>query len=495
MSLINVAGLTFSYDGSFDLIFEDVDFQIDTDWKLGLIGRNGRGKTTFLNLLRGRYEYKGVIKSSVCFDYFPYDVDDKDKYTIDVLREIAPECMDWELYREFALLKIDEEVMYRSFSSLSGGEQTKALLAALFLKQNNFMLIDEPTNHLDSEARKIVGEYLCKKKGFIVVSHDRTLLDMCVDHIISVNKADIQIQKGNFSSWYENKCRQDQMELNENHRLEKDIQRLSSSAKKTAVWSDKIEKSKYGTKNAGLKADRGYVGHRSAKMMKRSKSAEMRRQKAAEEKSKLLHNIERTEVLSVSTLINSSSRLIELNNVSLLYGEKTVCGDVNLSLRQGERLSVRGRNGSGKSSLLRLINGGGITYTGDVYKARGLKISYVPQDTSHLKGSLSEYAENLGINESIFKSVLIKMGMERAQFYKDISQFSQGQKKKVSIAGSLCEKAHIYIWDEPLNFIDIISRMQIENVLIRCRPTMVFVEHDISFCENVATKVIELKRI
>lgn len=120
MSLINVAGLTFSYDGSFDLIFEDVDFRIDTDWKLGLIGRNGRGKTTFLNLLRGRYEYKGVIKSSVCFDYFPYDVDDKDKYTIDVLREIAPECMDWELYREFALLKIDKEVMYRSFSSLSG---------------------------------------------------------------------------------------------------------------------------------------------------------------------------------------------------------------------------------------------------------------------------------------------------------------------------------------------------------------------------------------
>ena len=108
---------------------------------------------------------------------------------------------------------------------------------------------------------------------------------------------------------------------------------------------------------------------------------------------------------------------------------------------------------------------------------------------------MSEYAENLGINESIFKSVLIKMGMERAQFYKDISQFSQGQKKKVSIAGSLCEKAHIYIWDEPLNFIDIISRMQIENVLIRCRPTMVFVEHDISFCENVATKVIELKRV
>ena len=209
MSLINVSNLTFAYEGSYDNIFENVSFQIDTDWKLGFTGRNGRGKTTFLNLLLKKYEYSGSITSSTNFEYFPYSVSDKELFTIDIVKEICPEVEDWEIYKEFSLLEGAEDALYRPFYTLSNGEQTKALLAAMFLKENSYLLIDEPTNHLDSEGRKAVSSYLNKKHGYILVSHDRVFLDNCIDHILSINKTNIEIQRGNFSSWLRNKEMQD----------------------------------------------------------------------------------------------------------------------------------------------------------------------------------------------------------------------------------------------------------------------------------------------
>ncbi len=122
----------------------------------------------------------------------------------------------------------------------------------------------------------------------------------------------------------------------------------------------------------------------------------------------------------------------------------------------------------------------------------GLVISYVPQDTSYLTGTLSELAERSHIDESLLKAVLRKMDFERVQFEKDMAEFSEGQKKKALIAKSLCERAHLYIWDEPLNFIDVYSRMQIERLIQAFAPTMIFVEHDRAFQEEIATKVITL---
>ena len=241
MSLISVNNLTFGYDGSLNNVFENVSFNIDTDWKLGLIGRNGKGKTTFLKLLLGEYEYKGTISKNVEFDYFPFDVKDKEKMAIDIAHEIAPNIEDWEIIKELNLLNTDAEILYRNFNLLSGGEQIKILLISLFLKGNNFLLIDEPTNHLDSETRDNLVEYLKKKKGFILVSHDRNFLDKVVDHIISINNTNIDIQKGNFSSWQENKDRQDNFELMQNDKLKKDINRLEIAVKTLQIGQTKLK--------------------------------------------------------------------------------------------------------------------------------------------------------------------------------------------------------------------------------------------------------------
>ena len=202
MSLISVSNLTFAYDGSYDNIFENVSFQLDTDWRLGFTGRNGRGKTTFLNLLMGKYEYRGSISASVRFSYFPYEVADKSAMGYALLEEIAPDCQFWQIVKELHLLELEEDILYRPFQTLSNGEQTKLMLAVLFSRENNFLLIDEPTNHLDIRGRELVSRYLSSKKGFILVSHDRAFLDGCVDHILSINKTDIEVQRGNFSSWW-----------------------------------------------------------------------------------------------------------------------------------------------------------------------------------------------------------------------------------------------------------------------------------------------------
>lgn len=253
MSMIRVENLTFSYPSSFDPVFENVNFQMDTDWKLGFIGRNGKGKTTLLKLLQGEYEYRGKIISSVKFDYFPFEVPDKMRFTEEVLREICPLAEEWEVIRELSYLKVEENVLWRPFETLSNGEQTKVMLAALFLNEGNFLLIDEPTNHLDVAARRQVADYLNRKKGFILVSHDRQLLDGCVDHILALNRTDIEVQSGNFSSWKENFERQQKFETAKNERLRRDIRRLKESAKQTEIWSDRVEASKRGA------ADKGYV--------------------------------------------------------------------------------------------------------------------------------------------------------------------------------------------------------------------------------------------
>lgn len=529
MSLIGVNDLSFTYEGSCDPVFEHVSFQIDTDWKLGFTGRNGKGKTTFLRLLQGLYEYEGTISSSVEFDYFPFAVEDKSADTLEIILERMPEVEFWQLKRELSKLGVKEEALYRPFETLSFGEQTKALLAALFLRENHFLLIDEPTNHLDREGRKLLGEYLNQKQGFLLVSHDRTFLDSCVDHMLSINRTDIQVQKGNFSVWYENKQRQDAYELAEHERLERDIGRLKGAARKARSWGDQVEGTKIGGIADRLHANvgsRAYIGEKSRKMQQRRKNLERRQERAIEEKSGLLKNVETVQSLRLEPLIYHKEILVNARELVVGYGDRTVCGPVSFQICRGDRLSLQGKNGCGKSSVIKaVLSMAGVSQEdktsgesaenertekgrgrepmetqrktqmrtdGNLETGSGLVISYISQDTSHLWGTLSDYAEKYGVDETLLKSLLRKLDFSREQFEKPMETFSEGQKKKVLIARSLCQKAHLYIWDEPLNYVDIYSRMQIEELIRQWSPTLLCVEHDAAFTQAIGAGIVEL---
>lgn len=495
MSVINVEDLTFSYEGSSDNIFEDVSFRIDTDWKLGFTGRNGRGKTTFMKLLMGEYEYKGRITSSVEFEYFPFPVSDENMPVIFLAEEICPNAESWELVRELSLLQADEEILYRPYSTLSGGERTKVMLAMLFLRDNCFLLIDEPTNHLDMNGREIVSRYLKKKKGFILISHDRAVLDECIDHVLSINRTNIEIEQGNYSSWEKNKAARDNFEAVQNEKLKKEIGRLEAAARRAAEHSERIERTKIGFDPAKTEKSisrRSTVAAKSKKLMNRSKAMQTRIEADIDKKSSLLKNIESTAALKLPIMKFHSPKLLSLKDISIAYDEKTVCSNITFDINEGDIIALSGKNGCGKTSLIKLICGEDIPHSGGIIMNRQLKISHIAQDHSGMCGDLSDFAALHGLDESLFKAVLRKLDLSREQFEKDISDYSDGQKKKVMIAASLCTPAHLYIWDEPLNYLDIFSRRQLEELIISSKPTMLIVEHDKTFCETVGAKYFTL---
>lgn len=191
------------------------------------------------------------------------------------------------------------------------------------------------------------------------------------------------------------------------------------------------------------------------------------------------------------------------------YIKKEIVSHFNFELKQGERVFLQGKNGCGKSSIIKTIlqqanvkegadlkeknwNGKLILKEGKIELPNQMIISYCSQDTTMLKGSIREYAEENEIDETLFMALLRKLDFSRIQFEKRIEDYRGGQKKKILLAGSLCRRAHIYIWDEPLNFIDVFSRMQIEELILKFNPTMILVEHDKTFMEHTASRVIRL---
>ena len=561
MSQIHISNLTFSYEGSFDNIFENVSFSVDTDWKLGLVGRNGKGKTTFLNLLLGNHEYAGTISTSAVFDYFPYHItrEQLDRPAAEFAEELKTQAEPWRVICELAQLCESAEILYRPFRTLSPGERTKILLAILFSGENDFLLIDEPTNHLDQQSREQVKGYLSQKKGFILVSHDRDLLDACIDHVLVLNRKTIEVQSGNFSSWWENKQRKDQFAQAENEKHLKEIGKLKQAAARSARWADKNENTKIGI-DPVKDHDRGcgtrpYIGAKTKKMQSRVKQLEHRINREIEEKEGLLADLEQIADLKLTPLIHHKETLVNIRDYGVRYNtaDQPVFTGLTFTVKSGQRIALHGENGCGKSTLIRMIlqktgmmispakatdktdfistrnkttvpaknqslyphkeqpsvsstvkpktepidipaltTPVNIIESGCLETASGLIVSYINQDTSWLKGDISRFCEERQLDKSLFCSILRQLGLERIQFVKNIADYSEGQKKKILIAASLLTPAHLYVWDEPLNYIDVFSRMQIEKLLLDYKPTMVFVEHDTRFRERIATEVVAL---
>ncbi len=526
MAQINVTNLTFYYEGSFDHVFENVSFSIDTNWKLGFIGRNGKGKSTFLNLLMGKYEYKGSISTSTVFDYFPYQVTavQHEQCAAEFVEDLKVNCELWRVLCELDKLSVDAEVLYRPFRTLSHGERTKVMLAVLFSGENDFLLIDEPTNHLDQESRNVVKKYLAQKKGFILVSHDRDLLDACIDHVLVLNRKTIEVQSGNFSSWWENKTRKDAFSQSENEKHKREISKLKIASERTKQWAEKSERAKIGfdpvKEHDRNISTRSYIGSKTKKMQSRVKQMEERINREIEEKEGLLQDIENPVDLKLFPLTHHKEVLIAAREYGLQYENQPAPMFTNLKMeiRQGDRIFLNGRNGCGKSSLIKQIlrhitsqlepveahnntdlkeenTPLSLQESGSLQIAAGLIVSYINQDTSFLKGSIKDYCKERDLDESLFCSLLRQLDMERVQFAKNMEEFSEGQKKKVLIASSLLTPAHLYIWDEPLNYIDVFSRMQIEKLLLEYQPTMLLVEHDVRFREKIATSIINMDEI
>lgn len=496
MTTIEIKNLTFGFDVQTTNLFEQTNLTIQSEWKLGLIGRNGRGKTTLLKLLMGEYTYSGKIEHQLNFTYFPQKVQDKTQLTYYVLQELS-DFEQWKIERELNLLQVDSDILWRPFHSLSGGEQTKVLLALLFVDDVNYPLIDEPTNHLDVMARQQVAAYLkAKKQGFIVVSHDRSFVDEVVDHVLSIEKSQLVLYQGDFSVYEEQKGLRDQFEQEQNVKLKKEIGRLKQTAAEKAEWSRGRERDKLGSPNkpgSGAIYDTGAIGARAARTMKRSKAIVKRMEDQATEKEKLLKDMEYIEPLSMNYQVTHRKKLLTVQELQLSYGERKLFSPLTFDINQGDRLAIQGPNGSGKSSVIQHLLGifqGEVT--GEVIQPQGVTISYVRQNYEDNRGTLQEFAEEHHLSYQELLNNLWKLGVERKVFQNRIEEMSMGQRKRVELAKSLATPAELFIWDEPLNYLDVFNHKQLEEVIQLVQPTMLIVEHDRTFLNKVATKIISL---
>lgn len=377
----------FHYPEIYTPVFEKVSICVDTQWKLGLIGRNGRGKTTLLRLMSGELSPTGGgIKRDVNVEYFPYHYSGDVEITMDVIKEcigglysleqhledaVSLEkymeldgfCMEGKIRKEAAKIGLKDSVLDRKFDTLSGGERAKALIVALFLKQNTFILLDEPTNHLDSCGKEELGYYLRRKRGFVLVSHDRAFLDCAADHILSINKTNVAIEKGNYTTWENNKRMIEEYERRTSENLQREITRMEESIVQKRDWAEVSNKQKYHfashSRTNGVQA-----------YFVQAKRNEMRIQNNIEEKKKLLRNYEESRELWFEQE-KKEGWLIKTEELSFSYvkGERLI-QNLSLEIREHDAVWIQGKNGSGKSTLLKLLTGEiahpSVSYNGDV---------------------------------------------------------------------------------------------------------------------------------
>ena len=523
MSKIIVNDLTFYYAQYYQPVFEHVNLSLDTDWKLGLIGRNGRGKTTFLHLLNQTLiPNQGHIRMDAKTELFPYQVNVQYHKPMDIIKEnigglktlevLMDEIlrenverrideyqqllesylkmdgynMESRIRKEVNLMQLPDDLLERDYASLSGCEKTKLQIITLFLRHNAFVLLDDPTNHLDIRAKEVLITNLQKKTGFIVVSHDRDFLDKVIDHVLSINKTNIELEKGNYSSWKTNKDWKEAYEFRTRTKLEKEISALENQSVSKRKWASIAEE----TKNQHGKFERS-SGSRAAQFMRHAKNAELEAEENLKIKKELLKNYEVADELTINQEKSEEALLIKVKQLKFGYShDRSIINNACFEVYSGDRIWIKGANGSGKSTLLKLLSGA-LPSKDCIEYANGLMIAESCQDPLWKNGFLSDLIttreEWMKIREFCQLFNISDNTMMRP-----IETFSGGEIRKLDIARAFSGQNQLILLDEPLNYMDIYFREQLEKAILKYEPTIIFVEHDERFGINVANKVIEL---
>ena len=524
MATIVCRRVSFGYDGTERNIFTDLDLLIDTGWRSALAGRNGRGKTTLLHLVHGELSPdRGRIEVPVATRRFPLAVAEPTLRAFDAAKDAAGPYRRWEaematllegthdrrtlgsygalqarfqeaggytidadVERELDALDMGPSLRVRPFNELSGGEQTRCLLAGLFARDDGFPLIDEPTNHLDRGGRALLAEYLRTKPGFLLVSHDRAFLDACVDHVIALNPDTVETRRGSFSTWRAEFRQRIAARERANAELRREIVRLEGAGHERRKGALARESDK------GAHMDTGFVGARAARQMKRAIAAERRAERAVEARRETLVDVERSYPLKLDRPdVQGSRPLVMASNLVVARG-RPLFAPVSFRLTAGDRLAVLGSNGCGKTSLLDLIAGVPREHHGTFRRDGRMHVVQSTQIARWTRGLLRERLAGAGAEESRFRQIMAALGVRGDLLDRPIESMSPGQRKKIELARSFLTPADLLLWDEPLNFLDIDAREAIEDVVLRDAPTLVFVEHDAAFVDRVATKTVEL---
>jgi len=493
-------------------ILDGFSLKVDEGERVGLLGRNGAGKTTIFRILTGQVDTDegnvfiapgkrlGLISQIPVYPegYTVHDVLDTAFSRLhDMEREMAelaakmgedaaPEIMarydkltvafeagggydtETRLNKVCNGLSIDGDMRIRPFSALSGGEKTRINLARLILEDTDILLLDEPTNHLDLNATEWLEEYLERFKGTVIaISHDRWFLDKVVKRVVEVQEGKAELYSGNYSFYVEEKERRYQERLKQYEKEQAKIEQLEKAAEQLRVWA--------------------YSGM--DKTFKRAQSMEKRIErmrttdKPTKEK-KLATRFGEREFHGDEALV--------IESLTKSFGERTLFSDLNLEVAGGERIALLGDNGTGKSTFLKLVMEEELPDRGSIYLGPSIRIGYLPQiikfdrpDRNLVDTML--YAQNCSTQEARDRLAAFKFRGE--DVFKQVSALSGGEQSRLRLCMLMDSKINLLILDEPTNHLDIDSREWIEEAVEAYGGNLLFVSHDRYFIEKFASRI------
>lgn len=500
-------------------VLENISFELYSGDRVGMVGRNGTGKTTIFKVIYGIENYNDgnlSISKGKKVGYLDQIPDYPDDYkVIDVLNIAFEEVLkikcemeklekDMSVVQDKALetimkkysdlqvtfehlggyeiseklskvcigFNIDEEYKQRKFIELSGGEKTTVILAKILLENPDILLLDEPTNHLDVNSIEWLEEYLKDYNGCVlIISHDRYFLDKTVNKIIDIENGKAKVYKGNYSSFIDEKEKQRKLQLEAYNRQQKKIGEMQEAVKRFRDW--------------GTRADNEAMFKKAFNMEKRI------------EKMDKIDKPQNHKKLNINFSLNqkSSNDIVRVEDIDMSYGDKIIFRQADLIVKAKERIGIIGKNGCGKSTLLKLILGEETPKNGLVKLGSGVKFGFLEQEITFEDSSktiLDYIREMLKLNEFNARNLLAKFMFYKDDVFKKISTLSGGEKVRLKLCIMLEQDVNTLILDEPTNHLDIESREMLENGLSSFEGTIIFISHDRYFINKIANKIAEV---
>lgn len=497
-------------------ILDGLSFQIDQGERVGLLGKNGAGKTTFLKILTGELDFDaGEImvapgKALGLISQIPvypaeYTVEDvlftafhklkamEREMTALTERMAQGDSVALKRYGELSaqfearggydttteLNKVcnglDVPVAMRSqlFSALSGGEKTRVNLARLILEDTDILLLDEPTNHLDLHATEWLEDYLSRYKGTVLaISHDRWFLDKVVKRVIEIVDGKAEFYEGNYSFYAVEKERRYLEQLKQYEKEQAKIGQLQEAANKLHLW-------------AFMGAD---------KLHKRAFSMEKRieRMRKTDRPTK-----ERKLEIRFGERDFRGDEVALIKGLGKSFGQRALFSDVNLLVEGGERVALLGDNGTGKSTLIKLIMGEDEPTAGKIRMGPTVKIGYLPQiiHFEHPERNLVDtMIYELDCSTQTARNRLAAFKFQGEDVFKQVSALSGGEQSRLRLCMLMDDSINLLILDEPTNHLDISSREWIEEAVEDYEGNLLFVSHDRYFINRFATRVWMLEK-
>lgn len=540
MLLVQAHDISFKYNTQSEDLLSQISFRVESHSKIGIVGKNGCGKSTLLQLMIGDIKpTKGHIQSqpSLNIGQLKQEENVEGGATVEaVIWKVNPRLyhlkqafesytekpqsegfqvineyeeaggFEFELIIEKTLdsFGLSDNFLQREFQSLSGGEKTKIGLLKVILTQPSLIVLDEPTNHLDIDTLQWLSGYLKTLKiPYILVSHDRQLLDDCTEEIWELKEGSLSVYSGNYSLAMKEKHQKQISALENYQHNQKKIKKLKTAAAIKKQQSYKMESFKASRsikKNGGLcKRDEGSASAsvNTSKLMKSAKAVENRIHKMIEDESNQKPWVEKQRKITIPLKAPAKSKtVLRVCDLCFAYpNSKNLFSNLNFELKRGERLAIVGKNGSGKSSLLKLLCQELKPISGEMLWTTSAELSVTDQD-NQLFNPNSSILEGLWnpdiVEESTVRLVLGSLGLNNDLVFQKIKNVSPGMRSKLAIAQTILSGANVLLLDEPTNHLDIRAREMLEESLLNYEGSVVFISHDQKFVNNIATRKIDI---